>query len=108
MKPNSSHTISRLVCTMRAMLNGIAGNARSPIRYCRPSVRPKTICPTNRPIAAMKYSRDTDCDLYLSVIACMSVSSTLNIGRPLLGVHAVGPLEELDQVVELLVVEVEV
>ena len=60
MKPINSHTISRLVCTMRAMLNGMAGKKRSPITYCSPRVMPKTICPTNRPMAAMKYSLETD------------------------------------------------
>ena len=77
MKPNSSHTISRLVCTMRAMLNGIAGNIRSPIRYCRPSVRPKTIWPTNRPMAAMKYSLATDWLWYLRVVVVMVFSLSL-------------------------------
>jgi hypothetical protein len=54
MKPNSSHTISRLVWTIRATLNGISGNRKSPMTYCRPMIRPKMICPTKSPIAAMK------------------------------------------------------
>ncbi|MNP43580.1 hypothetical protein D3C76_1374060 [compost metagenome] len=47
MKPNSSQTISRFVCTMRATLNGMAGNRKSPMTYCKPMIRPNRICPTN-------------------------------------------------------------
>ena len=45
MKPNSSHTISRLVCTIRATLNGMAGNRKSPTTYCRPSDQAKQYLP---------------------------------------------------------------
>src|SRR5690606_25203543 len=62
MKPNSTQTISRLVCTIRATLNGMAGNRKSPMTYWVAMTRPKRICPTNRIMANTKYGRATFCD----------------------------------------------
>ena len=51
----------------------------------------------------MKYSRDTDCDWEFQR---GSWCSTLLVGWPLFGVHAIGP-PELDEVVELQISQVE-
>ena len=47
---------------MRAMLKGTAGSRSRRSKYRSPSAMPNTICPTKRPMAPMKYRRDTDCD----------------------------------------------
>ncbi len=54
MKAMSSQTMSVLVWTMRATLNGISGNRKSPMTYCRPMISPNRIWARNRAMAAMK------------------------------------------------------
>jgi hypothetical protein len=102
MKPISSHTMSRLVCTMRAMLNGMCREQQVADQVLQAQRMPKTIWPDEQAECADEIQRATDCDSNLRVLM---VPSAFDVRRPLLGVHAVGPLEELHQVVELLLVE---
>jgi hypothetical protein len=114
MKPNNSQTISRLVCTMRAMLNGMAGKGQVANHVLQAQRDAKDDL-------AGKQCQGRDevqlgdplrlvfecCSLHVCILGCCSVGDQPSILGGHFSVDDVGPAQELDQIVELCLGEVE-
>ena len=108
MKPNSSQTISRLVCTMRAMLNGMYGNSEVADHVLQAQREAEDDLADEQAHGGDEVELGDRLRLVFEVwILSWCFSFNLRCSAAILGVDLAGPLQELHQVVQLLLVQVE-